>query len=72
MLLTVRAFDGAQHYYNTELKLRSVAGSGFWFTEFLPQRFTALTFVFRLLKLLFSFDICGHLIWPYPAFIAGF
>jgi hypothetical protein len=54
------------------LKLRFVEGNGFWFTEFQPQRFTALTFIFRLLKLLFSFNICGHVTAYYPAFKAGF
>jgi hypothetical protein len=72
MLLQGCAVNGAQHFYNTNLKLRSVAGNGFWYIGFHPQRFTALTFVFRLLKLLFSFNICGHVTGSYPAFIAGF
>jgi hypothetical protein len=70
--ISERFFDGASSYSNTERSLRSDAGIGSWFTEFHPQNFIGLEFIFRLLKFFFIQDISCHLGGSLRTYLAGF
>jgi hypothetical protein len=51
MLICGHAFVGESRYFNTERRLRSVTGTGSWFTEFRARNFKGMEFIFQILKL---------------------
>jgi hypothetical protein len=64
-------FDGATFYFDANSALQSIAGSGYWFSEFPPVNFTGLGLMYRLLESFYSANICAQVGGTYPSYVAG-
>ena len=71
MRILDQAFSVAKDLYYADRFLQYTARSARWFPEFTSVNFTALRFMFDLLKHFLRHDICCHVDGSFPTYLAG-